>query len=242
MTNEQTNKVDIGNTLNDSFELFKKTFLTAGLAFGLLMIAIIGMALVGIQFFVGFENIQELAKKMDPKEMDLKAGIIYYFVVLLFSILIAPFNAGILKIMHNADKDEEISTSSLFSYVNSKHYLDIVFATFITVSLSFMINFGLQYILAENELLSSVITSIISIIVSVLLFLVIPFIIFDDLDALKAINKSFQTCSKSFFQILLLVIISVILGYVGIIAFCFGIIFTFPIYYATQYAIYKSIK
>lgn len=200
------------------------------------------MALVGIQFFVGFENIQELAKKMDPKEMDLKAGIIYYFAVLLFSIFIAPFNAGILKIMNNADKDEEISTSSLFSYVNSKHYLDIVFATFITVSLSFIINFGLQYILAENELLSSVITSLISIIVSVLLFLVIPFIIFDDLDALKAINKSFQTCSKNFFQILLLVIISVILAYVGIIAFCFGIIFTFPIYYATQYAIYKSIK
>lgn len=206
------------------------------------MLVIIGMALVGIQFFVGFENIQELAKKMDPKEMDLKAGIIYYFAVLLFSIFIAPFNAGILKIMNNADKDEEISTSSLFSYVNSKHYLDIVFATFITVSLSFIINFGLQYILAENELLSSVITSLISIIVSVLLFLVIPFIIFDDLDALKAINKSFQTCSKNFFQILLLVIISVILAYVGIIAFCFGIIFTFPIYYATQYAIYKSIK
>ena len=206
------------------------------------MLVIIGMALVGIQFFVGFENIQELAKKMDPKEMDLKAGIIYYFAVLLFSIFIAPFNAGILKIMNNADKDEEISTSSLFSYVNSKHYLDIVFATFITVSLSFIINFGLQYILAENELLSSVITSLISIIVSVLLFLVIPFIIFDDLDALKAINKSFQTCSKNFFQILLLVIISVILAYVGIIAFCFGIIFTFPIYYATQYAIYKSVK
>ncbi len=242
MTNEQTKKVDISNVLNDSFELFKKTFLTAGLAFGLLMLVVISMALVGIQFFVGFENIQELAKKIDPKTMDLKAGIIYYFVVLTFSILIAPFNAGILKIMDNADKDQEISTSNIFSYVNSKYYLDLVFATFITVSLSFIINFGLQYILTGNEILSSVITSMLSIIVSIFLYLVIPFIIFEDLDALRAINKSLKNCSKNFFQILLLVIISVILGYFGIIAFCFGIIFTFPIYYATQYAIYKSVK
>ncbi|SHJ14990.1 hypothetical protein [Flavobacterium terrae] len=239
---EEIKKVDIGNTLNETFELFKKTFLTAGLAFGLLMILVIGMAMVGIQFFVGFDNLPELAKKIDPKTMDLKASIIYYFVVLLFSILIAPFNAGILKIMDNADKDEEISTSNIFTYVNSKHYLDIIFATFINVSLSFIINFGLQSILANNLILSSLIPTLISVVISVFLFLVIPFIIFDELDTIKAINKSLQTCSKNFFPILLLIIISVILGYVGIIAFCFGIIFTFPIYYATQYCIYKAVK
>lgn len=242
MITEQTKKVDIGIALNDAFELFKKTFLTAGLAFGLLMFFVITMVLVGIQFFVGFDNIEELAKMMDPKTMDLKASIIYYFVVLLFSLLIAPFNAGILKIMDNADKDQEISTSNIFSYVNSKHYLDIIIATFITVTLSFIINFGIQSLIGTENILASLIPSIISVIISVFLYLVIPFIIFDDLDTFRAINKSLQICSKNFFQILLLVIISVILGYVGILAFCFGIIFTFPIYYATQYAIYKSVK
>ncbi len=239
---EEIKKVDIGNTLNESFELFKKTFLTAGLAFGLLMFFVVAMAIVGIQFFVGFDNIEELAQKIDPKTMDLRASIIYYFVVLLFSILIAPFNAGILKIMDNANKGEEIATSNIFTYVNSKHYLDIVFATFINVSLSFIINFGLQSIFVNNIIISSLIPTLISVLISVFLFLVIPFIIFDDLDTIKAINKSIKTCSKNFFPILLLIIISAILGYVGIIAFCFGIIFTFPIYYATQYCIYKAIK
>ncbi len=238
---EEIKKVDIGNTLNESFELFKKTFLTAGLAFGLLMFFVVAMAIVGIQFFVGFDNIEELAQKIDPKTMDLRASIIYYFVVLLFSILIAPFNAGILKIMDNANKGEEIATSNIFTYVNSKHYLDIVFATFINVSLSFIINFGLQSILEAN-VIQTIISLVISGILGVLLSLVIPLIIFEDIDVLKAVYKSVKTSSINFFQIALLLFISLIISYLGVFVFFIGFIFSFPIYYATQYCIYKAVK
>lgn len=235
-----TKKIEIGITLNNAIELFKKTFLVGGLAFLFITVLLMTVVFIGIQFFIGFEVAAEQMKTFDPTNLSLKGTMLYLGGLLLITLLIAPFSAGILKMMQDADRNEEVTFSTLFFYVNSPYYTSIILATLVLSLTSFGLNIGLQKIIMEKSV-GSYISMTLSIIFSVLTLLSIPNIIFKDMSVLSAIKNSISDTASNFFQILLLLVIAVIIGYIGLIAFCIGILFTFPIYFAVQYSIYKAL-
>lgn len=240
MENE-TKRIDIGITLNNAFELFKKSFLVSGLAFLFITVVLVTVAFIGIQFFIGFEVAAIQMKTFDPTNLSLKGTLLYLAALLLITILIAPFSAGILKMMHDADTNEEVTFSTLFYYVNSPFYTAIIFTTVVLSLISFGLNIGLQKIITDKSI-GSILSMTLSIIFSVLTLLSLPNIIFKEMTVVNAIKNSISLTYSNFFQILLLLIIAVVIGYIGLIAFCVGIFFTFPIYFAVQYSIYKGLQ
>ncbi len=60
-------------------------------------------------------------------------------------------------------------------------------------------------------------------------------------DAMNAIQASILIVFKKFWLIFALILVAVIMAMLGIIAVCIGILFTLPIIYTTQYAIYRNV-
>lgn len=236
---EKNTLFNFENTLDKSFEIYKKTFLIAGLAFLVLMIVLLLMFTIGINFFFGFENFAEKMKTFNPKELSTEGTLLYFGGIATVTILIAPFNAGILKIMKDADDEKEPTISSLFYYINSKYFIPIIASTFILSVLSFILNIALEKSIGSTGI-GNFISMVISIIFTIVTIITLPNVIFKDMSPIEAIKDSITKCSKNFFKILLLMIIAVIIGYLGIIALCIGLFFTFPIYFSMQYAIFKG--
>ncbi|WP_136668107.1 hypothetical protein [Flavobacterium sp. H122] len=229
-------------TLDRSFEVYKKTFLIAGIAFLLLTVVLLMMFMTGVNFFFGFENFAEKMKTFNPEELSTEGTLMYFGGLSLIVILIAPFNAGILKIMKDADEGQEEPTiSSLFYYINSKYFIPIVTTTIVLSLFGFILNIGLEKSIGGSSF-GKVISMLISIAFSVLTLIALPNVIFKDMNPSEAIINSITNCSRNFLKILLLMIIALIIGYLGIIGLCIGIFFTFPIYFAMQYAIFKSFQ
>lgn len=230
------------STLDKSFNIYKKTFLIAGIAFLLLTVVLIMMFMTGINFFFGFENFAEKMKTFNPEELSTEGTLMYFGGIAIVVVLIAPFNAGILKIMKDADEGQEEPTiSHLFYYINSKYFIPIIVTTIVLSLLGFILNIGLEKSIGGSGL-GKLVSTLISVAFSVLTIITLPNVIFKDMNPLEAIMDSITNCSKNFFKILLLMIIAIIIGYLGIIGLCIGIFFTFPIYFAMQYAIFKSFE
>lgn len=235
----QTTKIDLGNTLNNAFEIFKKTFLISGLALSFLVTILMCLVFIGMEYFVGMEKAAVYLKTFDPATLSWNGTLLYLVVILVVTLLIAPFSAGILKMMQDADTQKEISLSSLFYYINSPYYFSILGATLLLTLCNFAITTSIQHIV-PSKMIESVISSGLSIFLSIATLLTIPNIIFKDYSVIAAIKASLKITMPNFFTILLLLVIAIFIGYLGILAFCIGLFFTFPIYFAMQYSIFKN--
>jgi hypothetical protein len=233
-------KLDFGKTLESIFDVFKKTYLVAGFAFLVLTVILLVMAFIGLNHFVGFENLEEQLKTFDPAKLSMQGTIIYIICMLIFAILLSPFNAGLLKIMKDADENQEISFTTLFHYVNSQYYFRIIGLAIILGLVNAFLSVGLKKLIPFDASWVGLLSTSLSVIFSIITLLTLPNIVFRDLSIISSIKESISFCSTNFFQILLLLIIALAIGYAGILLFCIGMFFTFPIYYATQYCIYKS--
>ncbi|WP_310557441.1 hypothetical protein [Flavobacterium sp.] len=237
----KTNKnIDLGDCINESFETYKKGALQCGLAFMTIIAIVCAFAFIAIASFTDLKTFSESMKDFNPKNLSTEGILIYYGIVLAFGILIAPFNAGLIKMMQQADQEEEVNFKTFFSYVNSKYYGQLVVLTLILSIFSVTINHCLGLILPEFT--AGIIGMLLSLVVSVLTFVCIPAIIFKDLNAIDAIKYSINHMSNNFVTILILTIIGFIGGYVGAIACCVGMFFTFPILYAMHYTVFKKIE
>ena len=236
-----TKRLDIGTTLNNAIEILKKTYLVSGLAFLFITTLLVTVIFIGVNFFIGFEVAAEQMKTFDPANLSLKGTLIYVACGILTTILTAPFTAGILKMMKDADKGDEVSFSTLFHFVNSPFYTSIIFASLLLSLISFGLNIGAQKLFTDKSI-GGIVSMSLSVIFSILSFLTIPNIIFKEMGVISAIKNSISVTGSNFFQILLLLLIAVVIGYIGLLAFCIGVFFTFPIYFAVQYCIYKDLN
>jgi hypothetical protein len=230
---------DIGECINEAFEIYKKTALTSGLAFMLLMLLITAFAFIGLAAYTDVEQFAETMKDFKPEDLGLKGNLIYFGIVLVFTVLVAPFNAGLLKMMQQADNDEEIEFSSIYSYVNSKYFGQIVIFSIILTTIGFGSNLILTMVLPK--MIASVLGIIISVTLTTMTIIAMSLIIFKDLSAIDAIKRSINNVSTQFFLVVLLVILSEIMSFVGVFACCVGMFFTIPFYYAMQYVLFKKL-
>lgn len=238
--NDTKKSLDLGETINEAFEIWKKTALMGGLAFIFLMLILTMLAMVGVGYFFNKEELPELMKNFNPKTLSTNGMLIYFAVVIGFTVLISPFVAGMLKMAHDADNSEEVTFSSIYYYVNSPQFLDIVLAT-TTISL---FSVGLN-ILLKNALSNTsgeILGFITSYTISIITFIAIPLVIFKNLNFIDAIKLSCSRILNNFFIVLLLMIVAGLFSTIGIIALCIGLFFTIPFAYAMQYSIYKRLS
>ena len=237
--NITNNKIDIGEAINETFEIYKKIAVTGALAFLVIMMIFSVLGIIGITAFVDLNTFSETMKTFNPDTLSLQGKLIYLGIVVFFSVLISPFNAGMLKIAQQADNNETVEFSSLFKYVNSPYYVHIILFSSIIVIISVGSSMLLKAILPN--VMGGILGFIISFSLSTLTFIGIPLIIFKGMNAINAIKFSISSILGQFFIVLLLIILGQIASFIGIFLFCIGIFFTIPFYYAMQYVIYKKI-
>ena len=230
--------LEIGEAINDTFEIYKKIALPGGLGLLIVMATVAFIAIAGVGFFVDIEKFSEEMKNFKPENLSVEANLIYVGALTLITALISPFIAGLLKMAHEADHNEEVKFSSIGYYINSSRFIHIVIA----VAILTLFNTGINTFLSHSfPVFGNALALLITFPISILTFITLPLILFKELSFIEAINNSIQLTAPKFFIVVALLILAYILAFVGLIAFCIGIVFTMPIIYAMQYVIYKSL-
>ncbi|MES2239317.1 MAG: hypothetical protein V4497_03555 [Bacteroidota bacterium] len=229
--------LEFETVFNLAFENYKKIALYAGLLFLVFMFFFGVAAFLIIAFTYGLTNFQELLKpeNLKPEKFSDNFLAIYVVSITLFSCLISPFFAGLLKMAHCAQIDEEFHVSTVFEYYKFPYLKDIFLATLIISIMSMGISSMIDA--AGIPLLGF----FASLTISFLSILTVPLIIFSDFKALEAINTSFSLVLKQPLILLGLIVIAYLFCLTGFFFFFIGLFFTLPFMYSMNYAIYRTI-
>jgi MFS family permease len=228
--------LDFSTVFNHAFENYKKIALYAGLillVFSILAFFLGGgllVSLYGVQHFN-----EEFLKNLQNEQTSTSVLAIYSLVIAFTAALFSPFTAGFLKMAYCADRDEEFKFSTVFSYYTSRHFTQLFIATLLISLLSGLISvlFNMAGIILIDTLMALAIT--------IFTALTIPLIIFGDLNAIDAIKSSIIIVSKQPFTIILLLFVAGVGSAIGLIGCCIGVVFTIPITYSVNYALYSAI-
>lgn len=226
--------IDLGNLINQSFENYKKTALLAGLALTIIILTLMIVSIYSLSHFIDFENFSEEQLVIDFNTFTPMQIASYIGGSALFSMLFAPFTAGLIKIAHDVETKDEVSFSNVFDCYTTSYTKDLIFSSFIIASITSCITVGFQMIHLEF------VGTIVSYIIAFLSCMTIPLIIFGNLTAIDAILNSIVVVSKQPVIIFLALVLAAIGSCVGLIAFCLGIFFTLPYLYSMYYSIYKN--
>ncbi|MFE3848686.1 hypothetical protein ACFX5D_12000 [Flavobacterium sp. LB3P45] len=229
-------QIDFGNVFNHAFENYKKIALYAGLMIFVFAI-VLGFLAGGI--VISTFGISALNQKMlEDLRIENFTGLhlaMYLILGILFNCLLVPFLAGLIKMAHSAEKDEEFHVSTVFQYYKNPYFQELLIATFIITIFSTGLSEMFKLVGIE------IIGVLFSAVISFFTFLTIPLIIFGNLKAIDALKSSMIIVSKQPLVLLGLIIVSGIASLVGFIGCCIGIFFTIPFMYSMYYAIYISI-
>lgn len=235
-------QLDFGNVFNHAFENYKKIALYAGLVLFVFTILFGFFAMGALITVWGVDLVTEKLNPENLKSENLKSEnltgssfIMYSVSILLISCLLAPFQAGFLKMADRGEKDEEFHISTLFSYYQLPYLKEIIISTFLIASISFLQAIVLSQV--KLDLLGNLISNFISF----LTILTIPLIVFGNLKAIEAIKYSIIIVLKKPFVLLGLIIVALIGAMVGIMGCCIGVFFTLPFIYSMNYVIYSAI-
>jgi hypothetical protein len=229
--------LDFGNVFNHAFENYKKIALYGGLMifviFVLLSILAFGVliAIFGSLAVVDFLKPENLK----PEEFSLDTLLIFSGISIVFSSLISPLTAALIKMAYCAERDEEFHISTMFEYYKAPYFKEIFIATFLISLISSISSTIINYTQIP------VISFVIRVIIELFTILMIPLIIFGKLKAVEALEASILIVSKQPLILLGLIVIGSIGTLVGLIGCCIGIVFTLPFLNSLYYAIYSEI-
>jgi len=229
--------ISFENVFNIAFENYKKIALYAGLLVLVSSVFLCIIAFFIIAFTFGIDNFMKVIQpeNLDPKNFSDEFLMIYIGSLTLFSCLVSPFSAGLIKMAHCADIDEEFHVSTAFEYYQFKYFKELFLAT-LTISL---LNFGISSVLDASGIPALGLMG--SLTISLLSILTVPFIIFSDCKAFEALNNSFALISKKPLLFLPLMAVTYIFVVTGFFVFFIGLFFTLPFLYSMYYAIFKTV-
>ncbi|MFV5689884.1 hypothetical protein ACM55M_14800 [Flavobacterium sp. ZT3R25] len=229
-------QLDFGNVFNHAFENYKKIALYAGLMIFVFSVLIAILIFGAVIFTFGVSILNE--KSLENLKNENFSGVfmlVYVVGAIVLSCLLSPFPAGLIKMAHCGEKDEEFHVSTILEYYKAPYFKELLISTIIISILSSGISSLLDYAGIK------IVGSLIAMTISFFTFLTIPLIIFGDLKAIEALKSSVIIVSKQPFVLLGLIIVSAIASMVGFIGCCIGIFFTIPFMYSMYYAIYVAI-
>lgn len=227
-------ELDFTVTFNHAIELYKKTFLMAGLTF-LILATLIGAIAMGLIFnMVDLKNPQSVEEFRNFQLQSFSASgiVIYLFSMVALTALFAPINAGMLKMCYDAEMGKPVAIRTAFEYYKAPYFGRLVLAAILIAIASLGISLALE--LSGIQ----VVGAVISFLIGITTCMTMPLIVFGNLSATDAISGSMIVISRHPLTILGLIIVASIVACLGIIGCCIGIIFTFPIVNATYYSIY----
>jgi uncharacterized membrane protein len=229
-------QLDFGNVFNHAFENYKKIALYAGLMIFVFSV-LLGVLIVGAAIFTfGISVINEKSLENIKNENFSDTFLVVYVLgAIVLSCLLSPFPAGLIKMAHCGEKDQEFHVTTILEYYKAPYFKELVLATLIISILSSGLSSLMDYAGIK------IVGSLIAMIVSFFTFLTIPLIIFGNLKAIEALKSSLIIVSKQPFVLLGLIVVSAIASMVGLIGCCIGIFFTIPFMYSMYYAIYVAI-
>ncbi len=229
--------LDFGNVFNLAFENYKKIALYGGLVFFVFAVVFSLIGLVVLFSIFDSETILENLKpeRFKPENLNLNTMLIFSAISLLFTCLLSPFSAGLIKMAYCADRDEEFHVSTMFKYYKSPYFTELFVATFVVTLMNTVIGGLLNYMQIP------ILDVVVSVTIGLFTIMMIPLIIFGNLKALEAIQASILIVSKQPLVLLGLLVVGSIATMVGFIGCCIGIFFTLPFIYSLYFAIYSEI-
>lgn len=227
--------LEFGDVFNESLEIYKKVLWIAGLAFLILMI-IMGALTAGVMtIFFGASNFMSNITQFGLLSMSPAYLVISLIIGILVTIAISPLYAGIVQVCHNAQTNKHYDFNTVFIHYKSVYLKDIAISALLIslisgVATDLVMFLGFQFT-----------GTLITYFFQFITLFTIPFIIFGNLNAMSAIQASILIVFKKFWIIFALMLVAIIMAMLGLIAICIGILFTLPIIYTTQYAIYRNV-
>lgn len=226
--------LELGTAIEKAFENYKKIALLSGLAYILIALAVAGIGFTLAVTLLGMNNITETLTDYNRLDFSGVELALYVIIMVLISGLTSPINAGFLKIAHQAENNKEFSIGTIFDYYKTIHFKEL----FIAASLLALINLGITFLF--EYLGYTIAGNLFTYIIAFFTFLYSPLIVFGNQNGIDALLKSFQLVIKQPFIILLLIIISFIGVFIGLIGLCIGIFFTIPFWNSMLYTIYNT--
>lgn len=234
--------LDLGKLIEDCFEIYKKTFLISGLGF--IVVTICSLLLYGFLalIFVGVTNLSDWVVKMESMQQNIGFVIGNFVVTIAFSALIAPLNAGFLKLCFLAKRNQEQNLGVIFEYYKSKFLKDIIIGSVIIAVTSMIVSTVFQFIpLSVAGFFVKILGFFIQMAILVFTILFTPLVIFANKNYAEAIEDSVKLVAKKPFHIILALLIAAICASLGVIGICIGLFFTLPIYIAMIFSIYDNV-
>jgi hypothetical protein len=234
-------QLDLGQIIDNSFEIFKKIVWTAGFGYLLVGLVMTLFVILGISLLDAgqIDYFEEIAAEIseDPAFLEKNPNLMSYYmsIIIGFTLLFVPLNAGFLNLCHLAKTNQKFTVLNIFDFYKIKYIKDLIIGTLIMSLISVAVSSALE--MANLKIVAFVIQ------VSLSLFTVLfmPLVIYGQQSFLNAIIKSAKLVVKSPFTILGAIIIAVIFALLGFIGLCIGILFTISYVNCIYYSLYESI-
>ncbi|ESU28261.1 hypothetical protein FLJC2902T_16090 [Flavobacterium limnosediminis JC2902] len=226
-------QIDLGDLINESFESYKKIALLAGLALLIVILTLIIVVVFGLSYFTDFENLSEESMIMNFATFSPVEIAAYIGGVSLFAMFLAPFTAGLIKIVHDVETKDEVSFATIFECYKAGYLKDLLLSSLIISLITSTLTVVFQIIHLDF------VGTLLSYVIGFLMCMTIPLIVFGKLSAMSAISNSIMVVSKQPLIIFLALLLAAIGSFIGFFGFCIGIFFTLPYLYCMYYAIYK---
>lgn len=226
--------LEVGKLIDDSFALFKKNFLTAGLGMLVLSIVMILIYMGVFGIFFGFTNFEQTVLDLEANALNPSYLLGTVIVSTVFGGLMAPITAGFIHLNFQTHFNKNYSVGTIFEFYSSKYVKDLIIAYAI-------IGFTTAVVSAILSLLrADFLSFIFQAGINCFTIFTIPLIIYGEQNYHNAISKSLTLFVKHPFTIVLALFIAGIGAMLGLIALCIGIFFTLPFIYSMYFAIYEQ--
>lgn len=227
-------QLETGQLIDDSFALFKKNFLTAGLGvilLGLIMLVIYFGILVS---FFGINDVQNTLLQFEVLSKDSNFIIGNVIVTTILAAIVAPVTAGFIHLNYLTKFEKEYTVGTIFEFYSSKYFKDIFIAYAIIGFTTAVVSAVLT--VASLEVFDLIFQGLIS----CFTVFTIPLIIYGEQNYSNAISKSLTLFLKQPFPIVLGLIIAIIGALLGLVVLCIGMFFTVPFIYSMHFSIYDQ--
>lgn len=230
--------LDFNVLLNQTVELYKKTFLLSGVAL-LLFIILMFIVVMSVMFnLIDPEMVRDNPDYMAELLKEPSNFAIYLGASVVFAGLTAPMNAGFLEIQRRAHQNTPFSIGTIFLYYSNVKFWKLLILGLVVGLISNAVNGGIELLHFPG---SGLISIVFSFVFGLLTLLAIPLVIFGEQGPLDALGTSCTLVSKGFGTIAGLYIVGFFVVLSGIIACCIGIAFTAPFLIGTIFVIYNAI-
>lgn len=231
----QSNTPDIGRIIDESFVTFKKSVWISGVGIILLSLLLVPIMFFAIFTFMGFSSMEDFVQKSKSLESDFNYLLMNAILGIVLAAILTPITAGFYKINHLAKQNKEFGLNNFFDYYKSPYFQQLAISGVLTALYSNIIGLLLNYL--NLPLIGSIMQAF----VGLLFIFSIPLIIFENQNALKAMENSAKIAMKHPFTIILCLVFGIIIAMLGIFALCIGIFFTIGYIYTISYTLYDQI-